>query len=45
MASEIQLLRLTTGEDVIGKITKNENTITIEKGCVLYLDNKRQVNQ
>ena len=35
MASEIQLLRLTTGEDVIGKITKNENTITIEKGCVL----------
>ena len=35
MASEIQLLRLTTGEDVIGNITKNENTITIEKGCVL----------
>ena len=35
MASEIQLLRLTTGEDVIGNIKKNENTITIEKGCVL----------
>ena len=27
MASEILLVRLMTGEDVIGKITKNEKTI------------------
>ena len=35
MASEILLIRLMTGEDVIGRITKNEKTITIEKGFVL----------
>ena len=35
MASEILLVRLMTGEDVIGKITKNEKTITVEKGFVI----------
>ena len=35
MASEILLIRLMTGEDVIGRITKNEKTITVEKGFVL----------
>ena len=44
MSSDIKILRLSTGEDVIAKVGENDQGVSLTKHLLLYLNRWRQEN-